>query len=62
MYALINAIRKDKRVSQQQKRTLIGQIKAGDVAGALKGFERIINRTKGEGTNAKNYNTFASRN
>lgn len=37
-----------KQLTRQQVRTLKGQILAGDIAGAMKGLDRIINKRKGE--------------
>lgn len=34
------------KLSKHQKKTIKGQIKAGDVCGAYKGLTKILNRTK----------------
>ncbi len=33
-----------KKLTRQQRKTLCGQIRAGDVTGAVKGLEKIIKR------------------
>lgn len=45
MYKLLKTIHKSP-LSSQQKRTLKGQILAGDVEGAKKGFEKLMERVK----------------
>lgn len=41
MYRTIKMIEKNKGLTKQQKRTLIGQCLAGDILGALKGYKRL---------------------
>lgn len=44
MYQTIKLIAKEKTLTAQQRKTLIGQCKAGDIDGAIKGFYRILRR------------------
>ena len=36
-----------RKLSQQQYKTLRGQVLAGDSQGAMKGLKRLLNRSKG---------------
>jgi hypothetical protein len=45
VYKLLKTIHKSP-LTGQQKRTLRGQVLAGDVEGAKKGFERLTRRVK----------------
>lgn len=38
--------REKRNLTKQQYRTIKGQIKAGDEAGAMKGLERLLQRNK----------------
>lgn len=45
MYATLKMLNKNKhRLSRQQYRTIKGQILAGDIDGAIKGFNRLIRK------------------
>lgn len=47
MYEALKALEKNKhKLSPQQYRTLKGQILAGDIEGAIKGFKRIMRKGK----------------
>lgn len=48
MYKLLKAIHKSP-LTAQQKRTIRGQVLAGDVEGAKKGFEKLMRGRGGSG-------------
>ena len=48
--AFMEMVRKSKALTPQQKATLCGQAKAGDLAGACQGYERMM---RGEGYNGR---------
>ena len=46
MYTTIKLLEKNKgRLTRQQYKTLVGQCRAGDIDGAIKGFYRILRRS-----------------
>ena len=49
----IKRSRRHKKISQQQYRTLLGQIKKGDVVGANKGYLKLLERNYNGGIHAK---------
>jgi hypothetical protein len=47
MYTTIQLIEKNKdKLTPQQYKTLKGQCKAGDIQGAIKGFYKLMRRSK----------------